>query len=109
MLNSGYKKDLEMNKKEKYELNLKDLMDLIPVSTIAKQVDNFKDEDDGKVLDHQIKWVVGDHVVYSGIRDVYLIYPNDSEVFKFILKRADYKNFVVACEARRKELFQKTK
>ena len=32
---------------------------------------------------------------------------NDTEIFNFILKRADYKNFASACEARRKELFGK--
>lgn len=101
-----------MNKKEKYALNLQELMDLVPVSTITKQFDGFVDSDTGKIIDRGTRWVVGDHVVYSGIRDVYSIEPNDSEKFKFILKRADYKKFALACDARRKELFgknQKTK
>ena len=93
--------------KEKYEINLQDLMELIPVSPVAKQVDVLKDEDDGKVLDRATRWVVGDWVVYSGIRDVYTIGTADTEIFKFILKRADYKKFVLACEARRKELYGK--
>lgn len=94
-------------KKETYAIKVQDLMDSIPVSTVAKQVDKFIDEDDGKVLSRQIRWVVGDYVVYSGIRDVYSIGASDSEFFKFILKSKDYKNFVLACEARRKELFGK--
>jgi len=97
-----------MNKKERYALNLQDLMDLIPaVSTIDKQVNDFKDKDTGKVIDRTIRWVIGDHVVYSGIRDVYSIGASDTEMFKFILKPTDYKKFELACEARRKELYGK--
>ena len=35
-----------MNKKEKYELNVQDLMDAVPESTVAKQLDVLIDEDD---------------------------------------------------------------
>ena len=102
-----------LSKKEAYELQVQDLMDLIPASMVAKQVDVLYDDDeDGKILRRDIRWVVGDHVVYSGMRHVYSITPSDSEVFQFILKRPDYKLFVEACNARRKELFgkkQKTK
>ncbi len=93
--------------KEKYELNLQDLMELVPVSEIAKQVDVLKDEDENKVIGHNTRWVVGDYVVYSGIRDVYSIGPSDTEIFKFILTPVDYRKFIVACEARRKELYGK--
>lgn len=96
-----------MKNKEKYELNLQNLMELIPVSTIAKQIDEFTDEDSGKIIDRNIRWVVGDHVVYSETRDVYSINLSNSETFEFILKRPDYKKFVLACDARRKELFGK--
>ena len=96
-----------MNKKEKYELNVQDLMDAVPESTVAKQLDVLIDEDDDKVLSRNIRWVLNDYVVYSGLRDVYSIEADDSEIFKFILKRADYKKFVSACQARRKELYGK--
>ena len=94
-------------KKTPYSLQVQDLMDLIPVSEVAKQVDAVRDEDTGKVIGRTTRWVVGDHVVYSGIRDVYSVTPSDSEMLKFILKRPDYEKFVEACEARRKELFGK--
>lgn len=96
-----------MNKKEKYELNVQDLMDAVPESTVAKQLDVLIDEDDDKVLSRSIRWVVSDYVVYSGTRDVYSIGFDNSEIFKFVLKRADYKKFVSACQARRQELFGK--
>ncbi len=96
-----------MTKKEIYNLKLQNLMALVPVSTVSKQVNDFIDEDDGKILERKIRWVVGDYVVYSSLRDVYSVKNNDTEIFNFILKRADYKNFASACEARRKELFGK--
>ena len=103
------KKSNTSHKAELYSLNLQDLMASIPESTVAKQIDDFIDEEDGKILDHQIRWVVGDHIVYSGIRDVYSIDCGDTEKFKFILKRADYKKFVEACEKRRAEIFEQMK
>ena len=94
-----------MNAKEQYELNLQDLMGSVPTSAVAKQLDVIIDEDNDKIIDRQIRWVISDHVVYSGLRTVYSIEAEDLEVFKFILKRADYKKFVSACKARRKELY----
>ena len=96
-----------MNQKEKYELNVQDLMDAVPESIVAKQLDLLIDEDDDKVISRSIRWVVSDYVVYSSMRDVYLIGYDNSEIFKFVLKRADYKKFVSACKARRQELFGK--
>jgi chaperone required for assembly of F1-ATPase len=94
-----------MNAKEQYELNLQDLMGSVPTSAVAKQLDVIIDEDNDKIIDRQIRWVTSDHVVYSGLRTVYSIEAEDLEVFKFILKSADYKKFVSACKARRKELY----
>ena len=74
---------------------------------MAKQLDLLIDEDDDKVISRSIRWVVSDYVVYSSMRDVYLIGYDNSEIFKFVLKRADYKKFVSACKARRQELFGK--
>ena len=96
-----------MTKKEIYKLNVQDLMDSVPESDVAKQLDVLIDEDDDKVLSRNIRWVLNDYVVYSGLRDVYSIEADNSEIFKFILKRADYKKFVSACKARRKELYGK--
>ena len=96
-----------MNKKERYQLNVQDLMDSIPESTVAKQLEILTDENDDKIISRDIRWVVNDYVVYSGLRDVYSIEPDCSETFKFILKYADYKKFVSACQARRQELFGK--
>jgi hypothetical protein len=96
-----------MNQKEKYELNVQDLMDAVPESIVAKQLDVLIDEDDDKVISRSIRWVVSDYVVYSSMRDVYLIGYDNSEIFKFVLNRADYKKFVSACKARRQELFGK--
>lgn len=96
-----------MTKKEIYKLNVQDLMDSVPESAVAKQFDVLLDENDDKVLSRNIRWVVNDYVVYSGLRYVYLVEPDCSETFKFILKYADYKKFVSACEARRKELYGK--
>jgi hypothetical protein len=101
-----------MNKKERYQLNVQDLMDSIPESTVAKQLEVLTDENDDKVLSRDIRWVVNDYVVYSGLRNVYSVEPDGSETFKFSLKYQDYKKFVAECEARRKELYgkkQKTK
>lgn len=100
-------KELEMSKKEIYNLKLQNLMDLVPVSTVSKQVNDFIDEEDGTVLERTIRWVVGNYSIYSSMRDVYLIKNNDTEILDFILKRADYKKIALACEARRKELFGK--
>ena len=100
-------KGLKMNKKERYQLNVQDLMDSVSESTVTKQLDVLIDEDDDKVLSRSIRWVVSDYVVYSGTRDVYSIGFDNSEIFKFVLKRADYKKFVSACQARRQELFGK--
>ena len=96
-----------MNKKERYQLNVQDLMDSIPESTVAKQLEILTDENDDKIISRDIRWVVNDYVVYSGLRDVYSIGYDNSEIFKFVLKRADYKKFVSACQARRQELFGK--
>lgn len=95
-----------MNTKEKYALNVQNLMDLIPESTVAKQVDILMDEDEDKVLERQIKWVVGDYAVYSDLHDVYSIGTNFEETLEFILKVNDYKKFVTACKKRRAEMLK---
>lgn len=100
-------KGLQMSKKEIYNLKLKNLMDLVAVSAVSKQVNDFIDEEDGEVLERSIRWVVGNYAVYSSMRDVYSIKNNNTEVFKFVLKRADYKKFEAACQARRQEMFGK--
>ena len=43
-------KELQMSKKEIYNLKLKNLMDLVAVSAVSKQVNDFIDEEDGEVL-----------------------------------------------------------
>lgn len=98
-----------MNPKEEYESNVQNLMELIPTATVAKQRDILKDETDGEIIDTFIRWVVDEkYAIYSGIHDVYSIGQNFEEAFEFILKSRDYKKFVTACEARRKELFGKS-
>lgn len=87
---------------QEYKLKFENLMNLIPVSSVAKQIDNFEDE--GKVLDSSIRWVVGDYAIYSDVRDVYTIGPRLEEYFEFILTRKDYKAFVAACNKRREEM-----
>lgn len=91
-----------MRKTEEYKLKFKNLMDLVPVSSVAKQVDTVEYED--TVVDSSIRWVVGDRVVYSDMRDVYTIGPRLEEYFEFILTRRDYKAFVAACNKRREEM-----
>lgn len=89
-----------MNKKEKYALNLQDLMNVIPTSTVVKHVvyvDDFR----------SIQWSIDGYIVYSSLRDVYSVGMDEKEKFEFFLKAKDYKKFVLACEARRKELFEK--
>ena len=91
-----------MRKTEEYKLKFKNLMDLVPVSSVAKQVDTVEYED--TVVDSSIRWVVGDRVVYSDMRDVYTIGPRLEEYFEFFLTRKDYKAFVAACNKRRAEM-----
>lgn len=93
-----------MRKTEEYKLKFKNLMDLVPVSSVAKQVDTVEYED--TVVDSSIRWVVGDRVVYSDMRDVYTIGPRLEEYFEFFLTRKDYKAFVAACNKRRAEMKQ---
>ena len=99
-----------MNPKEEYELNVQMLMEIIPTAKVAKQRDILKDEEaDGEIIDTLIRWVVDEkYAIYSGIHDVYSIGQNFEEHFEFILKSRDYKKFVTACKARRKELFGKS-
>ena len=91
---------------QEYKLQFQNLMDLIPVSSVAKQVDTLEDE--GEVLDTSIRWVVGDYAIYSDTRDVYTIGPRLEEYFEFILTRKDYKAFVAACNKRRAEMKKQT-
>ncbi|MBO7508736.1 MAG: hypothetical protein J6T57_00445 [Alphaproteobacteria bacterium] len=85
--------------KEKYDTNLKSLMDLIPTAgAISKQVDElgFKQK--------SIRWVVDDRVVYSLSRGVYSIDHNLDETRLFVMKLKDYKKFATECDKRRNEL-----
>ena len=91
-----------MKMNQEYKLKVKNLMNLIPVSSVAKQIDNFEDE--GEVLDASIRWVVGDYAIYSDMRDVYTIGPRLEEYFEFFLTKKDYKAFVLACNKRRAEM-----
>ena len=93
-----------MDIKEKYALGVQNLMDLIPESTVAKQIEVLMDENEGEVINRQIRWLVGDYVVYSGLHEVYSVGTSDSEIFEFCLSAKDYKKFVVACEARRAQM-----
>ena len=90
--------------KEEYELNMADLMELIPTVSVFKQVEKL--EYNGELLSTSTKWFVGDYVIYSDMREVRSIEANDEEVHKFFMKAKDYKNFVRACNQRRNELFK---
>lgn len=96
-------KILDANFKEDYSLNVQTLMEAIPEVTVLKHVDPFEYE--GKILYTSTKWTVGNYVVYSDMREVRTIEANDEEAFWFHMKVKDYKNFVKACNQRRKELF----
>ena len=95
----------KLQQKQEYLLNVKDLMDAVPTSTVAKIIDGFDEEDGTKY--RLIKWVVDGYAVYSDDRDVYSIEPDETESFAFLLKARDYKKFVAACEARRAETYKK--
>ena len=96
------KKTGMLTKKETYLLQVQDLMAVIPASTVNKIVDQIDDT-------RSIKWVVDGYTVHSSLRDVYSVNMDDTERFEFFLKARDYKKFVEACEARRKELFNARK
>ncbi|MBO7656894.1 MAG: hypothetical protein J6S80_04160 [Alphaproteobacteria bacterium] len=95
---------IEKEKQETYELNVQNLMNLIPNATVAKQID---EEKSGRYTKRIIKWYVGNsYAVYSS-KFVYAIANDGTEDFKFFMKSEDYKKFEEACEARRQELFGK--
>ncbi len=94
----------KQNMKEEYELNVQELMELIPTVSVWKQVDELKYE--GKVLSRSIKWIVGDYAIYSDMREVRSIEADDEESHKFFMKNKDYKEFVKACDQRRNELLK---
>ena len=89
---------------EKYALNFQNLMNLIPNATVAKQID---EEKSGRYTNRTIKWYIDNsYAVYSS-KFVYSIANDGAEDFQFFMKPKDYKEFVVACEQRRAELFGK--
>ena len=95
---------IEKEKQETYELNVQNLMNLIPNATVAKQID---EEKSGRYINRTIKWYVGNsYAVYSS-KFVYAIANDGTENFQFFMKPQDYRAFVSACEARRQELFGK--
>lgn len=96
----------KLSKKEEYLLNVQDLMDAIPLSTVAKFIKQFKA--DG-VTYRSIRWAVDGYAVHSDTRDVYSIGPGDTANFEFILKVRDYNKFVEACEKRRAEVLEQIK
>ena len=90
----------KQTKTERYSFQVQDLMNVIPTSTVVKHVvyvDDFR----------SIQWSIDGYIVYSSLRDVYSVGMDEKEKFEFFLKPKDYKKFVSACEARRKELFGK--
>lgn len=96
------KSKIRLSKAEAYSLQVKDLMDAVPTSTVIKCVD--------KIDKHRlIKWVVDGYAVHSSMRDVYSVGLNEIENFEFFLKLKDYKKFVEACEKRRAELYGQLK
>ncbi len=92
-----------MKIKEEYQLNVQNLMDLIPTSIVAKQTDVLKDG--RRIISRSIRWVVGNYAVYSKSHWVHFINSDNTEQCEFHLKTPDYQAFVDACEARRAELF----
>ena len=93
---------IEKEKQGTYKLNVQNLMNLIPNATVAKQVDPEEFQTSTK---HPIKWSIDNsYAVYSS-RFVYTIANDGTENFQFFMKPKDYKEFVVACEQRRAELF----
>lgn len=93
---------IEKEKQETYKLNFQNLMNLIPNATVAKQVDPEEFQTSTK---RPIKWSIDNsYAVYSS-RFVYTIANDGTEDFHFFMKPKDYKEFVVACEQRRAELF----
>ena len=90
--------------KEEYELNVANLMELIPTASVWKQVDELEYE--GKIISRSIKWIIGYYAIYSDLREVRSIEADDEEVHKFFMKAKDYKKFVQACNQRRQELLK---
>ena len=96
----------KLSKKEEYLLNVQDLMDVVPTSTVAKVVRQIND---GGKKNRVVKWIVAGYSVHSDLRDVWSISPGDTEHYEFTLMVKDYKKFVEACEKRRAEILEQIK
>ncbi|MBQ6735943.1 MAG: hypothetical protein IJQ90_00450 [Alphaproteobacteria bacterium] len=107
---SSREKQNEVRIKQQYQARVQNLMNLISVSTVAKQMDAIEDETDGPFRKRHIKWVVGDiYAVYSYTHNVYSIANNGDEFYRFVITPKDYRDFVRACNARRTELLAQNK